>query len=237
VCRNSATTDTEVSHGKSTRDTSMFELFDRNQEFNVRQGTLPHWYQPGVTYFVTFRTEDSVPQPLIRAWHSRRDDWLREHHINPLDTDWRGQLHADPALELQYHARFTRPFMEYLDRGYGACCLREQRAAKLVANALQHFNGDRYHLGDFVVMPNHVHLLVCLLGSTEIESQCKSWKRFSATEINRLRDTSGRFWQEESFDHVVRSPEQFEYFERYIADNPNKARLETGNFLHYVRPR
>ncbi len=44
-----------------------FELFDRKQEFTIRHGTLPHWYQPGVTYYVTFRTEDSVPQPLIRA--------------------------------------------------------------------------------------------------------------------------------------------------------------------------
>jgi putative transposase len=227
----------EVSIGASTGDASMFELFDRKQEFNVRQGVLPHWYQPGVTYFITFRTEDSVPQPLIRGWHRRRDDWLRKHNINPTDANWRDQLRADHALELQYHASFTRPFMDYLDRGYGACCLREQRAAEIVANALRHFDCDRYHLGDFVVMPNHVHLLVCLLGTTGIESQCKSWKRFTATEINRLLGRKDRFWQEESFDHLVRSPVQFEYFERYIAENPNKARVASGEFLHYVRPK
>jgi hypothetical protein len=50
----------------------MFELFDRKQPYSVRGGNLPHWYQPGVTYFVTFRTEDSVPQPLVRKWHSER---------------------------------------------------------------------------------------------------------------------------------------------------------------------
>ena len=52
-----------------------FEFFDRREDFSVRQGNLPHWYQPGATYFITFRTADSVPQALLRSWHSRRDDW------------------------------------------------------------------------------------------------------------------------------------------------------------------
>jgi type I restriction enzyme R subunit len=81
-------------------------------------------------------------------------------------------------------------------------------------------------------MPNHVHLLVCLLGSTEIESQCRSWKRFTAGAINRALERRGRFWQEESFDHLVRTPEQFAYFQRYIADNPRKAALPAGEYLH-----
>jgi type I restriction enzyme R subunit len=214
----------------------MFELFDRKQEFAVRHGTLPHWYQPGVTYFATFRTDDSVPQPLLRGWHRRRDDWLRQNGISPHEADWRIKLAAVPDLERQYHSHFTRRYMSYLDRGYGACHLRFRQIAEQVSNALLHFNGERYHMGDFVVMPNHVHLLVCLLGTTEIEKQCKSWKRFSATQINRLIGDRGRFWQEESFDHLVRSPEQFEYFVRYIAENPRKARLTASEYLHYMRP-
>jgi REP element-mobilizing transposase RayT len=213
-----------------------FELFDRKQEFAIRQGVLPHWYQPGVTYFVTFRTEDSVPQPLVRSWHSRRDEWLRQQGIDPLDPDWRFRLSASPELERSYHAKFTGRFMSNLDRGYGACQLRDRRIAEEVSNTLLHFDLERYHLGDFVIMPNHVHLLVCLLGATEIERQCKSWKRFSATKINRLLAKKGRFWQEESFDHLVRSPEQFKYFERYIADNPRRAGLAPGDYFHYIRP-
>jgi REP element-mobilizing transposase RayT len=215
----------------------MFELFDPRQEYVVRQGTLPHWYQPGVTYFVTFRTEDSVPQPLLRSWHLRRDDWLRQHGIDPAKANWKARLAAVPELDREYHARFTRAFMDYLDRGYGACVLRDQRAAELVAGALHHFDGDRYHLDDFIVMPNHVHLLVCLVGATEIEAQCHSWKKYSAGQINRLLGQSGRFWQEESFDHLVRSPEQFERLEQYIAENPEKAGLREGAYLHWVRPK
>jgi len=122
--------------------------------------------------------------------------------------------------------------MEYLDRGYGECLLRDANAAELVASSLHHFDGQRYALSDFVIMPNHVHLLVGLLGETGIEAQCKSWKSYSAREINLLLGRRGRFWQEESFDHLVRSPEQFERFQRYIAENPAKAGLGAGEFLY-----
>jgi type I restriction enzyme R subunit len=214
-----------------------FELFDPNEETVIREGTLPHWYQPGVTYFVTFRAEDSVPQSLLRSWHGRRDAWLRSHGIDPRSSNCKAILRQFPELEREYNLTFTREFMEYLDRGYGACGLRQPALAAIVAESLQRFDGERYLLGDFIVMPNHVHLLTCLLGTTEMEQQCKSWKRFTAGEINRLLGRSGRFWQEESFDHLVRSPEQFEYLRAYIANNPIKAGLRAGEYLHYVRPK
>jgi type I restriction enzyme R subunit len=121
--------------------------------------------------------------------------------------------------------------MNYLDRGYGACLLREERLSNIVAKSLRSFDGMRYRLADFVVMPNHVHLLACLLGDVQIEWQCKSWKRFMATEINRELGRRGRIWQEESFDYMVRSNSQFEHFQRYIAENPVKARLQPGEYL------
>jgi type I restriction enzyme R subunit len=209
-----------------------FELFDRDAEVRIHVGNLPHWYQSGVTYFVTFRTEDSVPQELSRAWHHRRAEWLRQHGLDPELPTWKAVLRSSPQLEREYHSEFTREFMEYLDRGYGACVLRDQALSGLIGESLRHFDGDRYDIGDFVVMPNHVHLLVCLKGATEIETQCKSWKTFTATKINRALGRRGRFWQEESFDHLVRSPEQFEYLQRYIADNPKRAGLPAGEFLH-----
>jgi putative transposase len=214
----------------------MFELFDPKQDFVVRHGNLPHWYQPGVTYFVTFRTADSVPQGLLNQWHDAQERWLREHGIDPAHTDWRKHLRGKPDLEVEFSLRFSKDFMAYLDRGYGSCPLREPRVSQIVANALRHFDGKRYHLGDFVVMPNHVHLLAGLLSDVEIEAQCQSWKKFSAIQINRLLNQTGRFWQAESFDHLVRSPEQFERFRRYIAANPAKARLKTGEYYCWRRP-
>ncbi|HEV3022195.1 MAG TPA: transposase [Pirellulales bacterium] len=213
----------------------MFEFFDPKGELTIRVGNLPHWYQPGVTYFVTFRTDDSVPQALLRSWHSRRDVWLRRHGFDPKGDGWKSNLRENAELDDEYHARFTREFMDYLDRGFGACVLRDANLAQIVAHSLRHFDGERYDLGDFVVMPNHVHLLVGLRGLTEIEALCRSWKKFAAGKINRALARDGRFWQEESFDHLVRSVEQFAHFEGYIAQNPSQAGLGPGEYLAYVR--
>ena len=84
-------------------------------------------------------------------------------------------------------------------------------------------------------MPNHVHVLVCLLGERELTAQCESWKKYSAGKINALSGRRGRFWQAESFDHLVRTPEHFDYFRQYIADNPRRAKLKAGEYLHWSR--
>jgi putative transposase len=224
----------EAGHG--TRSVpATFEFFDRREGYRVHEGNLPHWYQPGVTYFVTFRTADSVPQGLLGDWHARRDDWLRRHEIDPSLPTWKSHLAQYCELEREFHALFTREFMEYLDRGYGACVLRQSQLAEIVADGLRHFDGQRYHIGDFVIMPNHVHSLVRLLGSTDIEQQCRSWKKFTAGQINHVLQRRGRFWQEESFDHLVRGPEQFKGLQRYIANNPQKAKLRDGQYYHYRR--
>lgn len=209
----------------------MFEFFDKTEAFLVTRGALPHWHQPGTTYFVTFRTEDSVPQALNRAWHANRAQWLVNHGIDPSAKDWKLHLRRSLELEREYHATFTREFMEYLDRGLGECVLRDQRIAEIIADSLAYSDGVQYHLGDFVVMPNHVHLLVGLLGASEITTLCESWKHFTALKINRHLSRRGRFWQEESFDHLVRGPEQFWRFQTYISDNPRRAGLAPGTYF------
>ena len=60
----------------------MFELFDPFGELSIREGALPHWFQPEATYFITFRTCDSVPAEISRLWHSRRDEWLKQHDVD-----------------------------------------------------------------------------------------------------------------------------------------------------------
>lgn len=212
----------------------MFEFFDKTEAFRVTRGALPHWHQPGTTYFVTFRTDDSVPQALSRAWQANRAQWLRDHGIDPSAKDWKADLRRSVTLEREYHLIFTRQFMEYLDRGLGRCVLRDPDIAGIVADSLAHADGVQYHLGDFVIMPNHVHLLVGLRGAIEITDLCESWKHFTAVKINRRHNRRGRFWQEESFDHLVRSPEHFCRFQNYIADNPRKAGLAPGTY--FLRP-
>jgi type I restriction enzyme R subunit len=101
---------------------------------------------------------------------------------------------------------------------------------------LQHFDGDRYGLTDFTVMPNHVHMVVAFPDEESMLAQCDSWKRFTATRINRLLGRKGRFWQLDDFDHLVRSLEQFDYLRRYIADNPKRAALNPAEYIHFSKP-
>jgi type I restriction enzyme R subunit len=114
--------------------------------------------------------------------------------------------------------------------------LRWPELAQVVADSLMHFDGDRYLLTDFVVMPNHVHLLAGFRDEATMLAQCESWKHYTAVKINRSLGRKGRFWQQDCFDHLVRTDEHFEWLRRYIADNPSKSRLSVGQFLHFSKP-
>jgi type I restriction enzyme R subunit len=107
--------------------------------------------------------------------------------------------------------------------------------AEEVARSLKHFDGDRYDLTDFVVMPNHVHLLVAFPDEQSMLAQCESWKHYTAAKINPALGRKGRFWQQDGFDHLVRSIEQFQYYRDYIADNPRRARLDEGEYIHFSK--
>jgi len=113
--------------------------------------------------------------------------------------------------------------------------LSKPELAEVVANSLMKFDGDRYLLTDFVIMPNHVHLLAAFPDEESMLSQCEAWKHFTATQINRALGTKGRFWQQDGFDHLVRSEEQFLTLRRYIEENPVHAKLSSGEFIHYAK--
>jgi putative transposase len=88
-----------------------------------------------------------------------------------------------------------------------------------VADSLHHFDGDRYYLSDYVVMPNHVHLLAAFPSEDAMLGQCESWKHYMARQINAIVHQQGRFWQQDVFDHLVRSAEEFHHLRKYIAEN------------------
>ena len=110
--------------------------------------------------------------------------------------------------------------------------LKRPELAKIVADSLLHFDGDRYRMGDFVIMPNHVHLLAAFATPEIMERQFDSWLHYTAFRINPLIGSKDRFWQQEPFDHLVRSPEQYDYLRNYIAQNPDKAGLKPGEFYY-----
>ncbi|WP_235951682.1 transposase [Crateriforma spongiae] len=81
-------------------------------------------------------------------------------------------------------------------------------------------------------MPNHVHLLASFRSQQSLIEQCDSWLHFTAKEVNRALSRKGKLWQQEPFDHLVRSPRQYEYLRNYIRLNGPKANLAHGEYLY-----
>jgi REP element-mobilizing transposase RayT len=185
------------------------QYFDPDAPVAHLSGNLPHWRQQGTTYFVTFRLADSMPQQKLDQWLEECDAWLM---ANP-------EPHS-PDQRRQYYERFPARFQAWLDQGYGSCVLCKPEIKAIVESTLRHFDGDRYHLDEFVVMPNHVHVLVTPLGGNLLSDILHSWKSFSASEINKRLARTGTLWQKETFDHIVRSPESLRRIREYIRDNP-----------------
>jgi putative transposase len=137
------------------------QVFDPTQEYSAIERHLPHWSQPGTICFITWRTWDSIPAPVLKTWLAARDDWLIRHSIDPHAAGWRTRLQAlAPRAVAQFQQLIADRWNEHLDDCHGACVLRRPQLSHEVVNSLRHFDGDRYDLTDFVVMPNHVHLLV-----------------------------------------------------------------------------
>ncbi|HEX7447954.1 MAG TPA: transposase [Pirellulales bacterium] len=213
-----------------------FHLFDDEAEVSIVERRLPHWSQPGTIVFITFRAADSMPSAVLDEWFGERAQWLRKQGIDPQAVNWRDHLkRIDPQLVRAFHDRFWNRWHDALDAGHGACALRDADCATIVSKSLHHFDGQRYVLLDFVVMPNHVHLLAAFADEDAMLAQCESWKHYTATQINRHLRRKGRFWEQDAYDHLVRSDDQFAYLRRYIAENPRKAHLGPGQFQHYSR--
>ena len=95
----------------------------------------------------------------------------------------------------------------------------------MVENTFLHFDGSRYKLLEWVVMPNHVHVLVQIEPQFELAEIVHSWKPFTAKEVRKILARSGRYWQPDYFDRFIRDEIHFANAIRYIRQNPVKARL------------
>ncbi|MDF7806568.1 DUF4080 domain-containing protein [Pontiellaceae bacterium B12219] len=184
----------------------------------TQRKNYPHWTQDGCIYFVTFRLADSIPQARIKEYEELRRKW-EEHHQPP---------YSEREQE-QFNDLFSERINDWLDEGAGSCLLRNPDFSQIVADALLHFDGTRYQLGEWVIMPNHVHVLVKPLGEHQLSELLHSWKSFSSNQINRVRNLTGKLWQKEYYDHIVRDVDELLRIRKYIRDNPEKADIRVSH--------
>jgi REP element-mobilizing transposase RayT len=165
------------------------------------RGYLPHFDGGETAQFLTFRLADSLPQSVL-------DNWLLELESGIINN-----------------AYFRRSVELYLDNGWGECFLRETAVAEKIEENLLHFDRQKYKLHAWVIMPNHVHLLLSPLPGFALSSITHSIKSFMATAANKILNRTGRFWFPETFDRYIRNYEHFENTFNYIENNPIKAGL------------
>ena len=156
---------------------------------------LPHFYPSGPDLFVSWHLHGSLP-----------------HSVYPPDKLLTGQAFAwvDRLLD---------------GRCEGPLLLRQPAIAQVVVDSIRRGASlDHYQVHAFVVMPNHVHLL--LTPRVPPSRLLKSLKGCTAREANRILGRTGEpFWQRESYDHWVRDQAEFGRIRRYIENNPVKAGL------------
>lgn len=186
------------------------------------RGYLPHVKREGASYFVTFRLADSLPQEVLMQFQRERAERLRRVLLPPASAGPTASADSEEEINRDYHRKVER----YLDRGVGACQLRRPEVADMVATAVRYFEGQRYLLDAWVVMPNHVHAVLWPMPNHTLSEILKNWKGFTAREANKmLRQVGATFWQPESFDHWIRDDNEKARIWRYVVNNPVKARL------------
>ena len=190
------------------------------------RGYLPHVKREGARYFVTFRLADSLPKEVLLKIKAKRAERLARFCAQQDAARQLGTAAPQSAALQEIERDYYRELEQYLDRGCGQCWLRRAEIAELVANALCFFAGTRYRLNAWVVMPNHVHVVLWPMPNHTLSGIVQSWKRFTAREANKLLSRTGQeFWQPEPFDHWIRNDEEYGRCCRYVVNNPVKARL------------
>ncbi|HRK22775.1 MAG TPA: transposase [Fimbriimonadaceae bacterium] len=113
----------------------------------------------------------------------------------------------------------------FMDSGAGSCALGIPTNALIVQENLRHHHQSLFVLHDWVVMPNHVHVLLTPASGITLERIVHACKSFTSKEIQRHFSLGGRLWQEDYLDRYIRDDRHFEGVSNYIRHNPVKAKL------------
>lgn len=211
------------------------------------EGSLPHFHPPGATLFVTFRLADTIPRSVLQMYHAQKDWWQGEtRRIRGLKLpDDAPEMAAHERRLLEFRRQWFAKFEDILHKAEtGPTWLRAEPLAKLVVDALHFRDGQVYRLDAYCVMSNHVHAVFAPFLTAEelreillpeglrfisehppLDRIMQSLKGYTAWQCNRALARKGVFWQQESYDHVVRDDAEFDRIVKYVLQNPVKAGL------------
>jgi REP element-mobilizing transposase RayT len=133
----------------------------------------------------------------------------------------------DPADEV-LKSRRRLPHWEYLDSIYFITWRLHKKQSSLkpeertfIVEVLKSFDEKRYTLFSYVIMDDHIHVLVRLHPDESLPKLLHTWKSYSANRLQKFFERKGSVWQEEYFDTIVREGQFYPYL-KYISNNPKK---------------
>jgi REP element-mobilizing transposase RayT len=183
-----------------------------------RRKKLPHWEDAVAVYFVTFRLADSLPFAIVQDLKFQRQDIIATAKAMRRELTLRERFRLSQLFARKIDAR--------LDTGSGSCLLTNPDVAGMLTRTLHHFDGSRYRLYAWCVMPNHVHTVFQPLSEYKLSTILHAWKSYSAKKANRILRLSGDFWQREYYDHLIRDERDLHRCIQYVLDNPKRAGLK-----------
>jgi REP element-mobilizing transposase RayT len=202
------------------------------REFYYRH--LPHWQPRDAVLFVTFRLKNSLPYEVMEAL--KQENEREKTLLQRLPESERvGQV------KLAQQNYFEKWDARLDEAGCGPCWLAKAEIADVVKEALLFRNGKVFDLHAFCIMSNHVHAVFEPLSRSEwfsdltrskyhsdlqpLHKIMQSLKRHTARQSNLILGREGVFWQDESYDHVIRNGEEYFRILNYVLENPVKAGL------------
>jgi REP element-mobilizing transposase RayT len=190
-----------------------------HREFYQRH--LPHWQPPGATLFVTFRLAGSLPIEAIKI--------LQEEQGETQASTTYGNEHQNQGF-LEEKRSFRKWDLALDSSNTGLQWLKQPAIAEILVEALHYRHMQFFDLFAYCIMPNHVHVVFKPLKMAENEYYVlnrimQSMKRHTARQANRALGRKGKFWQAESYDHVIRDGQELNRIINYVISNPVKAGL------------
>lgn len=178
-----------------------------NKLFHRRN--LPHLHPSQGSFFITYRLAGSLPKEIIEQLKS---EYQADNNQEIIQTNTKTYFTAFDELLDKYDS----------DKNY----LSIPDIAEINKKAIHYYDNKYYQLICYCIMSNHIHLVIKLMeDAPDLSKIMHSIKRFTARESNKLLDREGVFWQEESYDRLIRNSTELKNTISYVINNPVKANI------------
>lgn len=179
---------------------------------SVTGHSIPLFQQPGRFYNICFRLADSLPANVLRTLLEER------HELRNVAPEERNRA-------IFVERRIFHKLDYWLEQGIGGCILKRNDIKTCVYEEIISHDEMECQIGAFVIMPNHVHLLLKMFNDYRLDILLQTLKNNTARKIVELLNQDRQIWMKGSFTRIIRSPFELRKTVKYILDNPqgNKA--------------